>query len=329
MRPLTCVALSDYGRDQQLFQGYEHLFDPTLDAQTLPVRNEYVLRMQAAFVLLDWISDQTRPPGVPASSVWRTLAEPSHPTWDDRALREHIRRQLAETMRGDTPQRRSLRNHLRITLRLDDLAVDRLLWEAPRSLLLEVIPTLTRRLMRDWDLAWPKPGLAKDRWAKDKPLPDFAPSSLFADLNLPELEIVIPPVRRGEPDTIEELPLQQGLNQLVPGRVTRRFGDAYGGLSHWSPVPAGITAWDLPVSTYAEIIQPLGQKRGEAQEGWTQAEVYRPLRMRLSLAQRGVVGERSNARLIWASGFTPQGAAVTVAPPPRTAWRGLVAGAEI
>jgi hypothetical protein len=329
MRPLTVIVLSDYGRDRQLFQGYEHLFDPALDAQTLPVRNEYVLRMQAAFVLLDWISDQIRPPEVPASSVWRTVAEPSDPAWNDRACREHIRRLLTQLMRGDTPQRRSLRNHLKVALRLDDPAVDRLLWEAPRSLLLEVVPTLARRLMRDWNLAWPQPGLAKDRWAKDKPLPDFAPSSLFADLNLPELEIVIPPVRQGEPDGFEGLPLQQALNQLVPGRVTRRFGDAYGGLSHWFPVPAGITTWDLPVSAYAEVVQALGHQRGEAHDGWTEAEVYRPLRMRLATAQRGVVGETSNARLNWASGFAPQGVPVGVAPPSRTAWRGLVTGAEI
>ncbi|RWO55369.1 protein DpdJ [Mesorhizobium sp.] len=329
MRPLTVTVLSDYGRDRQLFQGYEHLFDPTLDAQTLPVRNEYVLRMQAAFVLLDWIGDQARPPEAPASSVWRTVAEPSDPAWNDRAWREHIRRLLAEVMRGETPQRHSLRDHLKTALRLDAPSVDRLLWEAPRSLLLEVVPTLTRRLMRDWNLAWPRPGHAKDRWAKDKPLPDFAPSSLFADLNLPELEIVIPPARQGEPDGLEGLPLQQGLNQLVPGRVTRRFGDAYGGLSHWFPVPAGITAWDLPVSGYAEVALALGHQRGEAQDGWTQAEVYRPLRVRLATAQRGVVGETSNARLRWASGFAPQGVPVEVAPPPRTAWRGLVTGAEV
>lgn len=329
MRPLTVTVLSDYGRDRQLFQGYEHLFDPTLDAQTLPVRNEYVLRMQAAFVLLDWIGDQARPPEAPASSVWRTVAEPSNPAWNDRAWREHIQRLLAEVMRGETPQRQSLRDHLRFALRLDAPAVDRLLWEAPRSLLLEVVPTLTRRLMRDWNLAWPQPGHAKERWARDKPLPDFVPSSLFADLNLPELEIAIPPTRRGEPDGMEWLPLQQGLNELVPGRVTRRFGDAYGGLSHWFPVPAGVTAWDLPVSAYAEVAQALGHQRGEAQDGWTQAEVYRPLRVRIATAQRGVVGETSNARLSWASGFAPQGVPVEVAPPPRTAWRGLVTGAEV
>jgi hypothetical protein len=83
------------------------------------------------------------------------------------------------------------------------------------------------------------------------------------------------------------------------------------------------------VSAYAEVVQALGHQRGEAQEGWTQAEVYRPLRMRLVTAQRGVVSESSNARLSWASGFAPQGVPVEVAPPPRTAWRGLVTGTEI
>ena len=68
MRPLTVTVLSDYGRDRQLFQSFEHLFDPMLAAQSLPIRNQYVLRMQAAFALLDWMADRPRPAGTPAGA---------------------------------------------------------------------------------------------------------------------------------------------------------------------------------------------------------------------------------------------------------------------
>jgi len=307
-----------------LFQAVEHLFDPTLAAQALPVRNEYVLRMQAAFSLLDWLADQPRQ--APAGSIWRTVAAPRSATWDDQALRDHIVRLLAEILRQDGPERRALRQHLRNALRVDDLTVDRLLWEAPRALLLEVAPTLMRRLFRDWRLAWPTPGHERDRFTPDHPLPDFAPRALFSDLNLPELEIVLPPSRNGDPDSLESMPLQQGLSQLAPGRVTRRFGDDYGGLSHWSPVSAGVTDWNLPVAAYAEASQALGARRGEGAAGFVDAIVYRPWRIRVDRARPDVIGVTSNSQLAWASAFAAQGAAVEIAPPARTAWRTFVRG---
>ncbi|WP_372784824.1 protein DpdJ [Phenylobacterium sp.] len=329
MRPLTLTVLSDYGRDRQLFQAAEHLFEPTLPPQSLPIRNEYVLRMQAAFALLDWIADQPRPPGTPTSSAWQTVAQPSRPAWDDAAWRDHIARLLSEVLRADGPLRRSLADHLKASLRLDDTAVASLLWEPPRSLLLEVIPTLSRRMYRNWRLAWPNGAARDDLWIRDHPLPDFAPSALFADLNLPELEIVHAGDRQGDPDVTETLALQQGLAQLAPGRVTRRFGDAYGGLAHWSPVPAGITQWDLDVAAYAETSEPLGPHRGEGAGGWIEAQVFRPWRLRLDKATRGVVGVTSNSRLSWSSAFQPHGEPVQVAPPARTAWQGFVEGADI
>ena len=47
MRPITLTVLSDYGRDRAFYQTYEHLFDPTLEPQHLPIRNSYVLKIQA------------------------------------------------------------------------------------------------------------------------------------------------------------------------------------------------------------------------------------------------------------------------------------------
>ncbi len=327
MRPLMVTVLSDYNRDRLFFQSAEHLFDPGLPAQSLPVRNEYVLRMQAAFAVLDWLSDQPR--NSPAGSVWKTVAAPSSPDWDDRAWRGHLQQLLSDVLRDDSQQRQALRRHLRGALRIDEMTVDRLLWEAPRSILLEVVPTLLRRLFRDWKLAWPSPSQTDDRWVRDHPLPDFAPRALFSDLNLPELEILVASHLSGAPDTPEALPLQQGLSQLAPGRVTRRFGDEFGGLAHWYPVPPGVASWRLPVANYTRGSELLGQRQGEAEHGWMAMPVYRPWSVRIEVAHEQVVGVTSNSALTWASAFESKGRPVNIAAPPRTAWRELVEGVEV
>ena len=58
MRPITIVVLSDYGRDRVAFQSYESLFDPSVETESLPVQNLYVLRMQAVYAIFEWIASQ-------------------------------------------------------------------------------------------------------------------------------------------------------------------------------------------------------------------------------------------------------------------------------
>ena len=47
-------------------------------------------------------------------------------------------------------------------LGIERSVAETLLWEAPRSLLLEAVPTLVRRLFRNWQLAIPGPGATLD-----------------------------------------------------------------------------------------------------------------------------------------------------------------------
>src|SRR5690606_29147383 len=83
MRPWTVVVLSDYGRDRLAYQAYESLFEPSLSPRTLPIRNRYVLGMQAVFAFLDWLSFQIGA-DAPRGSVYLDL---SGPPWGD-AIRE-------------------------------------------------------------------------------------------------------------------------------------------------------------------------------------------------------------------------------------------------
>ena len=55
MRPWTVVVLSEYGADRWTFQHSEHLFEPELAILQLPLRNPYVLRIQATYFLIDWL----------------------------------------------------------------------------------------------------------------------------------------------------------------------------------------------------------------------------------------------------------------------------------
>lgn len=323
MRPLTVTVLSDYGRDRSLFQSFEHLFDPTLAPQHLPVGNQYLLRMQATFAFLDWIADQPSPPNVRPGSVWNTASRPLDPKYVDPAWARHVMAVVGRVVKGEPEALASLQAHLRVSLGVDDAIVLRLLWEPPRSLLLEVAPTLARRLMRDWRLAWPEAARTHDTWIADHPLPEFAPRTLFADLNLPEVEIVLPPAGF-KAETRESLPIQQMLAQFAPGRVSRRFGDAYGGLAHWIALPTGVTEVDLPVSRFAEHAEYVGRLQGMLQRGAVVLPVWRPWRVRLEKASPNEVESTSNAAMVWASGFQPNGEAVDIAAPAKTAWRGLI-----
>ena len=58
MRPWTVVVLTDHGRDRWAFRDSEQLFAPILERLVLPVFNPYLLRIQAAWFLVDWIASK-------------------------------------------------------------------------------------------------------------------------------------------------------------------------------------------------------------------------------------------------------------------------------
>ena len=91
-----------------------------------------------------------------------------------------------------------------------------LLWDNPRPLMTQVLPTALRRLESNWQ-AWGQPG--EDRQVFNSPLPEFAPANLFSDLNLPEVEVVLPQPGSLTPDRVA-MPIAQALREFAPGRVS-------------------------------------------------------------------------------------------------------------
>jgi hypothetical protein len=318
MRPLTVTALSDYGRDRVSFQAYEHLFDPALPPQHLPILNQYVLRMQAVFAFIDWLANDAADLSK-SGWLWELLSKPDSnaPT----SIRDHVKQKLAELVRGELPVLLSLQEHLKQSLRLPSDIVDSILWDPPRALLLEVVPTLVRRLFLDWKLAYPQPGKVCDFQVNYHPLPDFIPRSLFSDLSLPEVQVMLPPATQNDASRQEALPIVQALQQLAPGRVTRRFAFERGALCHWVAIDVDADEQSMSIDTYAEHHEALGVFDGRRDDGTERSIlVYRPWTVRLSQARREVLLPTSNAFPVWYSGFLARGVPLVIGTPPRNAW---------
>ncbi len=269
MRPWTVIALSDYGRDRLAYQAYETLFDPEVPARTLPIGNRFVLKIQGAQALLDWLARKlVESRGRPADprTILRTPVDARRGNPEDM---DALAALLEDTLINSALQD-ELGAHLRRALAISAEQAQALLWEQPRALLLAVVPTALRRLRSRWDPVMPDPG-AK---AGDL-LPEYLTSTLFFPLNVPEVWFVLP---FGQVER-ESLPVEQALREAVPGRVSRRYGHRRDGDRTWLPLPPSNTPGVLDVATIVDA----GLRRGRWQApGSPPVEVLRPLRIRLA-----------------------------------------------
>ena len=325
MRPIMLTVLSDYGRDRAFYQAYEHLFDPSLEPQHLPVRNPYILRIQAVFALIDWMAARTA--GAERAWLWDVLSRPAATQSGPQArILTQCRGLLSKLAENDPATLADLQAYLSAALSIEPTVATTLLWEAPRSILLEVVPTLIRRLARQWRLAFPEADRTLDFQTDYHPLPDFVPRNLFSDLSLPEVEVHIPAATVNHEDRSDGLPIVQALNQLAPGRVTRRFAFERGGLSHWSPVDPAQPEQVISISEYAAEHEFVGLYRStmNATDDTSEYLVYRPWAVRLERADRRTALPTSNSRLSWRSSFAANGDPLSIPISPRSAWRPLV-----
>jgi hypothetical protein len=322
MRPITVTVLSDYGRDRAFYQAFEHLFDPSLEPQYLPIRNPYVMKIQAVFALFDWLAATAA--GYEKAWQWNILSRPlPQASLADRAVLDRTRGKLTQLVRGDAATIEDLRSYLMGALVINRSAAETLLWEAPRSLLLEAVPTLVRRLFRNWQRAIPDTGATLDLQVDYHPLPDFVPRNLFSDLNLPEVRVIIPPATVNHEERIEQMPILQALNQFVPGRVTRRFAHERGALSHWIQVDPAFPQQVRRISDYALEHEFVGSFTGSLNDhvGGAPLLVFRPWTVRLERAARTEALPSSNARLLWQSDIVANGNSLGVPVPTRSEWR--------
>ncbi|MET3909993.1 hypothetical protein ABID59_004350 [Bradyrhizobium sp. S3.3.6] len=321
MRPITITVLSDYGRDRALYQAYEHLFDPSLQPQHLPVKNLYVLKMQAVFSFIDWLADRTV--GPEKAWLWDILSRPHpQPSAAMNQVLVRVRALLLDVLNGKQVVIADLRSFISEALCIDEPTMDIVLWRAPRSILLEAAPTLARRLFRQWELAFSGEGNRHDHQVDYHPLPDFVPRNLFSDLSLPEVQVSLPAAQRGLDERMETMPILQALRQFAPGRVTRRFAFERAGLSHWVPVDPATPFQLLQISDFAEEFEYVGSFRANCNSPAEKdaIRVYRPWTVRMQPVPKSVLPS-SNAFLSWRSELSTNGDPMVVPVPPRSSWR--------
>lgn len=325
IRPWTLVILSDFGRDRLAYQGYDALFDPELRARRLPLANRHILKMQAVYSCLDWLADQ-----LSVGSNGHIWAEASSPTTYEpsRRRQEQGSNILRDVLAcGDSLPR--LQEWLRRALRLASASeVDSLLWESPRGLMTEVLPTLLRR----WETGWQSGQLGGvEHHANWHPLPEFVPANLFSDLNLPEVT-VLASLRPGEDPELFSLPAAQAIREFSPGRISRRFGIRHRLSRHWIPLLInGDCEQDVNVDDFCSTTEreELGNFSIRLDGGETRLmRVLRPLGLHVDHDAPPEVQDSSNAFPQWRSQLVPSPAQTTtgivVTLPSASPWKNIL-----
>ena len=191
----------------------------------------------------------------------------------------------------------------RLALGSDDLNV--LMWSQPRPLMLGAIPTAVRRLASGWR-ARGRPG--EDHPA-GHPLPDYIPASLFDDLSLPEMRIDLV-AQQGELED-QYIPVQQGLGEFAPGKVSRRYDDALWLGADGDTLTRFFACGTTDLSEDADLLGwfALDAKRDFIAPHGSALATFKAFRPQVAHLQRvpragnGVpeLSDTSNAQLIWRS----------------------------
>jgi hypothetical protein len=319
-RPWAVVVLSDFGRDRRAYQAFEELFDPILRPNPLPVDNRHVIKIQAAYALLDWLSLQMQDES--ESALWSELAGPADEStpWGKATSRRQKRAiSILRSVLADPREQERLASHLRRALGVTLEEASVALWEHPNALLLAVVPTLLRRLETGWNNVDSPPLM--ERHGRD-PLPEFVPSNLFSELNTPEVTLALQGSRGG--DWSESIAIHRALLELTPGRVTRRFStDAEGHTRHWNPLPSdgsGDVCIEGFLGEYAEV----GLVTTADNDGIrTTMPCLRPWSAFLAIPDR-TIEDSQNGSLEWDSHVRPPSDPVRIDLPSTSQWRTLI-----
>jgi len=237
MRPWTVVVTSAYGRDMWAYENPEQIFSPVLPELNLPMRNSYSQHIQAAFAVMDWIGLNLCRRGFRHSNAWQILS----PRYQGRFKEEKrvIAEMLEQVISGNYTD---LSMFIEESLKLDQASLYRVLWHPPRSILLDLIPSLLGRLSTDWgQFVYNNRVLSKPESLGNAPLAGYVPVNLFSSLQVSDLIISLP----GKEEK-ESLPLRQGMFEFAPGNVSKRFANVNRiREAHWLPIPIDEGIFDI------------------------------------------------------------------------------------
>lgn len=263
MRPWTVIVLSDYGRDRSAYQAYEHTFSPTLAPRHLPLRNRAMLRMQATYALFDYLGTK-----VTGAEPWQDLAAPtSEKTVKERQTRyTEVLRELLVDEGKQQEFSQFIARALGLDLARDGATLEALLWHPPRPVLMGAVPTLLRRLEQSWTVAFSSDKI-ESHFRYGPPVPEFVQKTLFGDLLVPEVQILI----GGEPPSML---IAHAIREFSPGRISFRFDLTDGG-GHWVH-PGEDDAFNLDRCCPEQDREYLGEFAYSSAEGPESVQVFRP-----------------------------------------------------
>ncbi|MEF1280248.1 protein DpdJ [Vibrio fortis] len=334
MRPWTVVVLSDYGRDRMAFQSYEDLFNPELKARRLPVHNSYVMRIQAAFATMDWLSQ--RPRVVSLSSLgglWNDLSSPQKKPERQQQVRIEVEEVLSDATRA-SELIEFVSNELGLNSSNPEhnRLLDSLFWQPPRAIMTAFLPTVLRRLTTQWE----KNGVqGADNCREDAPMPEFVPSALFNDLCLPELEINLSAANQFQNDDSPLMPILQGMRDFAPGRVSKRFAMDHIAQKHWV-IPESFTQpvagdYPFPITDYCSLerLDAMGECQIDTPTGVVTIPCFRPYEVKASTPNpEWRLLDTTQGFLNWHTEIRPPEGRDSADKPMRNAWKSILSDVE-
>lgn len=265
MRPLTTVVLSPFGADKAAWANAEtFLFQPSLPARRLPMSNRYTQKIQAVYVLLDWLHEE-----VGVGNSWLLL---TGKYWSDESRGDRNKAVAGlKSLLGDEKASRKFATYLQNALGLGTTDAWSILWSNPRGLLTTVVPTAIRRLESEF---------TEDGRRDEDPLREFAPANLFSVLNSPEVAVELPlpigtTLNKNDEPALEFLPVERILREFTPGNTSRHFGKSLND-RHWVKVDSNQAAIDV-ISSYQAVDTGL-----KVLENGQSVPVFRPTHTQLN-----------------------------------------------
>lgn len=320
-RPWTLVITSAYGRDRYAFQHSEMLFEPILPPLDLPIDNDYIRKIQAAYATLDWLANQLDS----QEDVWRLLTKR-----EDNTLREQMRATVDGVLSGRTQALYCVELSKALNISQDDPAFHSLLYGEPRSVMFHLLPTLARQLKTVWrqvETGENQTLIINKEPDVTSPLPDFAPTNLFSDLNLPEVQIQLP---YKDDDAQPSMSLGIMFSEFAPGKANERYSRrGHRNAALWLALPD-----ESETSRGKCALSTLRVKRDQVPiqvelDGET-VNVYRPQLIMLETLPTKLK-PTTNAFMIWRSHFAPRpennGSSLQLAP--NSPWRQLIQRATV
>ncbi len=156
-------------------------------------------------------------------------------------------------------------------------------------------------------------------WRRNAPLPEFIPENLFSNLNLPEVQIRLPPPIRPDGDDVMVMPIGQAMRDFAPGAFSRRFGLRHERERHWlAPQLDGAREQAVPLENFVNA-DPVGSWMIDCSGRVARVPVYRPRELRVTVPPPDVV-DTSNARLRWRSQIVARTPGPTFRTPSGSGW---------